>query len=92
MVCSRSLTLICLMSEMAIMGENLPKLQKLHKNRGLKAGRVIPEGGACQTRPPYVRSMWMFRPFSCGTLGSGGIVLMSSGTNVFGSSCANRIR
>jgi hypothetical protein len=36
--------------------------------------------------------MWMFRPFSCGTLGSGGIVLMSSGTNVFGSSCANRTR
>ena len=36
--------------------------------------------------------MWMFRPFSCGTFGSGGIVLMSSGTNVFGSSCANRTR
>ena len=36
--------------------------------------------------------MWMFRPPSCGTFGSGGIVLMSSGTNVFGSSCANRTR
>jgi hypothetical protein len=31
----------------------------------------------------------MFRPPSCGTFGSGGIVLINSGTNVFGSSCAN---
>jgi hypothetical protein len=34
----------------------------------------------------------MFRPPSCGTFGSGGIVLMSRGTNVFGSSCAKRTR
>ena len=34
--------------------------------------------------------MWMFSPPSCGTFGSGGIVLISSGTNVFGSPCANR--
>ncbi len=34
----------------------------------------------------------MFRPPSCGTFGSAGIVLMSSGTNVFGSSRANRTR
>ena len=36
--------------------------------------------------------MWMFSPPSCGTFGSGGIVLMSIGTNVFGSSLANRTR
>jgi hypothetical protein len=36
--------------------------------------------------------MRMFRPPSCGTLGSGGSVLMRSGTNVFGSSCASRTR
>gem|GEM_PF-5096450 len=36
--------------------------------------------------------MRILRPFSCGTFGSGGIVLMSSGTKVFGSSCANRTR
>jgi hypothetical protein len=34
----------------------------------------------------------MFRPACCATFGSSGIVLMSSGTNVFGSSCANRTR
>jgi hypothetical protein len=34
----------------------------------------------------------MFSPPFCGTFGSGGIVLISSGTNVFGSYCANRTR
>ena len=51
-----------------------------------------PETGTFDAPRGYVRSMRILRPFSCGTFGSGGSVLIKSGTNVFGSSCANRTR